>query len=145
MHYKQNHWPDAIYFEWEKGNSSIEGNELLDRLANAATVEDRPAVYHKIPREVIVTRAKEMDWHCGNSSGRLWGNGAVPTAWETDCERNTLYPQFTSMVTGRGELRSYCYVFAITDSPMCGVEQQRTGLQSVWCFSARNCVTWGLI
>jgi ribonuclease HI len=49
----------TIHFGWVKGPSRIEGNELVDRLANAAVVEDGPVVYDKIPREVIVTRAKE--------------------------------------------------------------------------------------
>jgi ribonuclease HI len=42
-----------------KRHSGIEGNELVDRLAKAAAVEDGPVVYDKIPTEVIVTRAKE--------------------------------------------------------------------------------------
>jgi hypothetical protein len=33
----------------------IEGNELVDRLAKEAAVEDGPLVYDKIPREVIIT------------------------------------------------------------------------------------------
>jgi hypothetical protein len=38
-----------------KRTLGIEGNELVDRLAKAAAVEDGPVVYDKIPREVIVT------------------------------------------------------------------------------------------
>jgi ribonuclease HI len=55
----------VIHFGWVKGHSGIEGNELVDRLAKAAAVEDGPVVYDKIPREVIMTRAKEnkIFWH----------------------------------------------------------------------------------
>jgi len=34
-------------------------NELVDRLAKEATVEDGPVVYDKMPREVIITGQKE--------------------------------------------------------------------------------------
>jgi ribonuclease HI len=45
-----------IHFRWVKGHAGIEGNELVDRLAKEAAVEDGPIVYDKIPREVIIMR-----------------------------------------------------------------------------------------
>jgi ribonuclease HI len=42
-----------------KGHAGIEGNELVDKLAKKAAVEDGPIIYDKIPREVIITREKE--------------------------------------------------------------------------------------
>jgi ribonuclease HI len=49
----------TIHFGWVKGHAGIEGNELVDRLAKEAAVEDGPIVYDKIPREVIITWEKE--------------------------------------------------------------------------------------
>jgi len=46
-----------------KGHAGIEGNELVDRLAKEAAVEDGPVVYDKIPKEVIVTRGKHHGLH----------------------------------------------------------------------------------
>jgi hypothetical protein len=37
----------------------IEGNELVDKLAKEAAVENGPVVYDKIPREVLITQVKE--------------------------------------------------------------------------------------
>ena len=46
-------------FRLDKRTRGIEGNEMVDRLAKEAAVEDGPVVYDKIPKEVIVTREKD--------------------------------------------------------------------------------------
>ena len=48
----------------------------MDRLAKEAAVEDGRVVYDKIPKEVIVTRGKTMDYKCGSSSGWIRGRGS---------------------------------------------------------------------
>jgi ribonuclease HI len=46
----------TMHFGWVKGHAGIKGNnELVDRLAEAAAVEDGALVYDKMPREVIIT------------------------------------------------------------------------------------------
>jgi len=40
-----------VHFGWVKGHAGIEGNELVDRFAKAAAVEDGPVVFDKMPRE----------------------------------------------------------------------------------------------
>ena len=52
-----------MHFGWVKGHAGIEGNELVDRLAKGAAVEDGTVVYDKMPREVIITRQKENGLH----------------------------------------------------------------------------------
>ena len=47
-------------FSWVKRHTGIEGNELVDRMAKEAAVEDGPVLYDKMPREVIIT------WQKGN-------------------------------------------------------------------------------
>jgi hypothetical protein len=49
-----------MHFRWVKGNVALEENELVDRLAIEAAVEDGPEVYDKIRREDIITREKEI-------------------------------------------------------------------------------------
>jgi len=39
-----------VHFGWVKGHAGIEGNELVDRLAKEAAVEDGPVVYDKISK-----------------------------------------------------------------------------------------------
>jgi len=43
-----------MHFGWVKGHVGIEGNELVDRLAKEAAVEDGLIVYGKMPRQVII-------------------------------------------------------------------------------------------
>ena len=43
-----------MHFGWFRGHAGIEGNELVDKLAKEAAVEDGPVVYDKIPREVLI-------------------------------------------------------------------------------------------
>ena len=50
-------------FRLGKGHEGIEGNELVDKLAKEAAVEDGPVVYDKMPREVILTQQKEIGLH----------------------------------------------------------------------------------
>ena len=51
----QVHLKWTMHFSWVKGHAGIEGNELVDRLAKEAAVEDGPVVYDKMLREVIIT------------------------------------------------------------------------------------------
>jgi hypothetical protein len=84
---------------------------LLDRLAKAAAMEDGPIVYDKIPREVIVTRAEENGLILWQQQWTNTEKGAVTKAFIPSV-RNRLRqelpvsPEFASMVTGHGKLRS---------------------------------------
>ena len=48
-----------VRFGWVKGHAGIEGNELVDRLAKEAAVEDGPVVYDRMPREAMATREQD--------------------------------------------------------------------------------------
>ena len=48
-----------MHFGWVRGHAGIEGNELVDKLAKEAAVEDGPVIYDKIPREVLISQMKE--------------------------------------------------------------------------------------
>jgi len=54
---------DYAFQRGVKGHAGIVGNELVDRLAKEAAVEDGPVVYDKITREVIIMREKENGLH----------------------------------------------------------------------------------
>jgi hypothetical protein len=53
----------------------------VDRLARAAAVEDGPVVYDKIPREVIVTKAKENGLKLWQQQWTNTGKGAMTKAF----------------------------------------------------------------
>jgi hypothetical protein len=107
-----------------KGHAKIEGNELMDRLANEAAVEDGPVVYDKIPREVIIMREKENGLHMWQQQWMNVENGTVTKAFFPSVrnrlrQKIPIFPEFTTMVTGHGKLRSHLHRFGITDNPMC--------------------------
>jgi hypothetical protein len=100
----------------------------VDRLAKAAAVEDGPIVYDKIPREVIMTRAEENGLILWQKQWTNTEKGAVTKAFFPSVRHRLrqelpVSPEFTSVVTGHGKLRSYFYRFGITDNPMCPCEE----------------------
>jgi len=64
-----------VHFAWVKGHAGIEGNELVDRLAKEAAVEEGPVVCDKIPRDVIVTTEKDKGLHMWEQQWMDTGKG----------------------------------------------------------------------
>ena len=60
-----------MHFGWIKGHTGIEENELVDRLAKEAALEEGPIAYDTIPREVIITQEKENGF---NTWQKQWTN-----------------------------------------------------------------------
>ena len=74
------HLKRTIHFDWVRGHAGIEGNELVDRLAKEAAVEDGPVV-HKMQREVIITQQKESGLHMWQRQWTDTGKGAGTKAF----------------------------------------------------------------
>jgi len=124
-------------FGWVNGHAGIEGNELVDRFAKEAAVEDGPVVCDKTPREVIITREKENGLHMWQRQWTNTGKGAV-TKGEGGSDQGFFFqsvrnrlrqkipilPEFATMVTGHGKLRSYLHRFGLTDNPICPCEEK---------------------
>jgi hypothetical protein len=70
-----------VHFGWVKGYVGIEGNELVDRLAKEAAMEDGPVVYDKMPREVIITGEKENGLRMWQQQWTNMEKGAVIKAF----------------------------------------------------------------
>ena len=91
-------------------------------------VEDGPVVYDKISREAIMTRVRDNGLHLWQQKWTNTGKGAVTKAFFPAVrhklrQKIPVNPQFTSMVTGHGKLRSYLYRFRLTDNPTCPCEE----------------------
>ena len=67
----------VMHFGWVRGHAGIEGNELVEKLAKEAAVEDGPVVYDKIPREVLITRVQENGLNMWQRQWTDMGKGAV--------------------------------------------------------------------
>jgi hypothetical protein len=60
-----------------------------------------------------------------------YGEGAVTKAFFPSVrnrlrQKIPIFPEFTTMLTGHGKLRSYLYRFGLTDNPMCPCEEEQT-------------------
>jgi len=118
-----------VHFGWVKGHAGIEGNELVDRLAKEAAVEERPVVYDKIPRDVIVTREKDNGLHMWEQQWMDAGKGAVMKAFFPSVRNRLLkiipvFPELTTILTGHVKTGSYLHRFGIIDNPMCPCEEE---------------------
>jgi hypothetical protein len=105
-----------MHFGWVKGHAGIEVNELADRLAKEAAVEDIPVMYNKLPREVIITREKENGPHMWQEQWTNTGKGAVTKAFFPSVrnrlrQKTNVFPEFVTMITGHGKLKSYFHRF----------------------------------
>ena len=109
-----------MHFGWVERHAGIEGNELVDRLAREAAIEDGPVVYDKTTREVIITQEKENGLHMWQQQWRNTVKGAVtkaflPSVRNRPRQKILIFPEFTTMLTGHGKLRSYLRSFRIKD------------------------------
>jgi len=118
-----------VPFGWVKAHAGIEWNEMVDRLAKEAAVEDGPVVYDKIPKEVIVTREKdhgqqmwEQQWM--NKRKRAVTKAFLPSVKKRLTEKIPIFPELTNMLTGHGNIKSYLYRLGITDNQMCPCEEE---------------------
>jgi protein tyrosine phosphatase len=111
-------------------------------------VKDGPAVYDKIPREVIVTREKENGLQMWQQQWTKAGKRAATRAFFPSVrnrlrQKIPIFPEFTTMVSGHGKLRSYLHRFGQTDNPTCPCkeeeeEQQTTDHLIFQCNKLRN-------
>jgi hypothetical protein len=119
---KQN-W--KIEFNWIKTHTGHHGNDMADHLAKeAATSRELNECYKRIPKCSVLSELSEHSvtkWH------EEWDQtkeGAIKKSFFhkiTDRLRMkiNITPNFTTMVTGHGNIKSYLHKYNILDSPMC--------------------------
>jgi hypothetical protein len=92
-------------------------------LQKAAAMEDGPVVYDKIPREVFITREKEngfqmLQQQWTNAKKRAVTKAFFPSVRNRLRQKIPIFPEFVTIVTGHGKIRSYLHRFGIIDNPM---------------------------
>jgi hypothetical protein len=101
----------------------------VDKLAKEAAVEDGPTLYDRIPRDTITTREKESGLRVWQKQWSNMGKGAVTKAFFSSVrnrlqQKIALFPEFTTMVTGHGKLRTYRHRLGLTNNPMCPCKEE---------------------
>jgi hypothetical protein len=104
----------------------IEGNELADKLAKEGAEDDGKlkVVYNRIPITTVATELKkegltkwQIQWE-STDKGALC-RSFFPTAEQTLKLKIPMTSEFTAIVSGHGNTKSYLHRFKLIDNPMC--------------------------
>jgi hypothetical protein len=123
-----------IRFRWVKAHAGTSGNELADKLAKEASGKtDLLISYNRVPkciikRDIEYTSVEiwQREWDT-TTKGRITKD-YFPKVVERLHTKIHLTQNFTKMVTGHGNIKSYLYRFKIIDAPNCpcGNDNQTT-------------------
>ena len=129
---EQQEW--KVDFSWIKAHAGHRGNELADHLAKeAARNKNIDESYNRFPKSEVMgelNKQSVIQWQ------REWDSttkGAITKSFFpkiVDRMKLTINatPNFTAIVTGHGNIKSYLHKYKIIQSPMCPCDQ---GEQSV--------------
>jgi hypothetical protein len=123
-----------IGFRWIKAYAGDSGNELVDKLAKEASSKaDVPISYNRVPKSII---KRDLEDTSVNTWQREWdttNKGRIkkdyfPIVAERLHTQIHITQNFTNMVTGHGNIKSYLYRFQIIEAPTCpcGNDNQTT-------------------
>ena len=117
-----------IEFNWITADAGHHRNELADQLAKeAANSRDINECYKRIPKSTVLRKRSD---HSVTKWQSEWDNttkGAItisffPKITDRLKLKINVIPNFTTMVTGHGNINSYLHKYKILDSPMCSCE-----------------------
>jgi len=115
-----------------KTHAGHHGNELADQLAKeAATNNGIIECYNKIPKSTVKSEFSENSVKMWQSEWDSTVKGAItklyfPKIADRLILKINVTPNFTTMVTGHGNIKSYLYKYKIIDSPKLPLQKRRT-------------------
>jgi hypothetical protein len=123
-----------IEFNWIKAHTGHHGNEMADQTAEeAATSRDINKCYTRILKSTVWRELKD---HSVTKWQSEWGHttkGAITKSFFSQIAERlklkiNITTNFTTIVTGHGNIKSYLPKYEILDSPMCSC---KSGEQTV--------------
>ena len=119
---KRTNW--NMVFSWVKARVGSKGNELADKIAKAAAVDNENTIktYNRMPKSTIYKELEEemiIKWQ------KEWGESTKAALTKqfflsiSDRKKAKLQvrPNFTALVTGHGKTRAYLHRFKLLESP----------------------------
>jgi hypothetical protein len=119
-----------IAFNWIKAHAGHHGDELADQLTKeAATSRDINMCYKRTPKSTVLRELNELSVTKWQSEWDNTTKGAIaksffPKIVDRLKLKINITPNFTTMVTGHGNIKSYLYKYKILDSPMCSCRSE---------------------
>jgi len=114
-----------VEFSWIKAHAGHQGNEMANQLAKEAAnnknIEER---YTKIPKSAVLCELKEQSVKQWQNEWERSSKGAITKYFFYKIEdrlklRLNATPNFTAIVIGQGNIKSYLYKYKTIDNPMC--------------------------
>jgi len=120
-----------IEFNWIKAHTGHQGNKLADQLATeAATNGDIDECYKRIPKSTVISELSDLSVTKWQSEWDHTTKGAIMKAFfpiiaDRLKMKINITPNFTTMVTGHDNIKSYLHKYQILDNPMCSCKKRR--------------------
>ena len=116
-------------FSWIKTHAGHRGNELTDLLAKeAASSRTIDECYNRIPKNAVLCELNEQsvsqwqnEWE--RSSKVAITKPFFPKIADRLKLRINATPNFTAIVTGHGNIKTYLYNYIITENQMCSCKE----------------------
>jgi hypothetical protein len=117
---------------WVKAHIGIQGNELADTFTKEAAMNsDIMECYKKVLKSVEISElsgisVEKRQRECDQTTKGEITKEYFPVVAHRLSMKINITQNFTSMVTGQGNIKSYLHQFKITDTPLCpcGTEDQ---------------------
>jgi len=120
---EQHEW--RVEFSWIKAHARPRGNEMSDQLANeAANNKNIEECHNKIPNSPVLCALKEQSVQQWQNKWERSSKGAITKSFFPKREDRlklglNATHNFTAIVTGHGNIKSYLYKYKIIANPMC--------------------------
>jgi hypothetical protein len=132
---EQQEW--KVEFSWIKAHAGHQSNELADQLAKeAARNKNIDECYNRFPKSAVMCELKEqsvIQWQ--NEWERTTKGSITKYFFPKIVDRMKLAinatPNFTAIVTGHGNIKSYLHKFKIIQIPMCSCKQGERSVEHI--------------
>ena len=114
-----------IRFRWIKARAGVSGNELADKLAKEASGKREIHIsYNRISKSIIKRDLEDTSMEIWQREWDITNKGRItkdyfPKVAERLHAKIHLTQNFTTMITGHGNIKAYLYGFKIIEAPNC--------------------------